>query len=234
MMVDFRHLIKFYDLSMKRLFDILSSLIAIIIFLPFSLIIILILRTTGEGEIFYFQERVGKDSKIIRLIKFATMKKNSPNMGAGDITVKSDPRVLPFGKILRKTKLNEVPQLLNVLSGDMSVVGPRPLVVNQHNMIPEKYKKNINKLKPGLSSIGSIIFRDEERFLSKNNDESNDFYRNEIVPFKASIENWYFHNNSFFNDIMIIIFTISSILFPNSNHYKFFFRKLPKHKIFNP
>ena len=219
---------------MKRLFDILSSFIAIIIFLPFSLIIILILRITGEGEIFYFQERVGKNSKTIRLIKFVTMKKNSPNMGAGDITLKSDPRVLPFGKILRKTKLNEVPQLLNVLSGDMSIVGPRPLVENQHKMIPKKYKNNINKLKPGLSSVGSIIFRDEEKYLSKNNDDSNDFYRNQIVPYKASIENWYFHNNSFFIDFMIIIFTLLAILFPNSNYYKYYFRKLPRHKIFNP
>ncbi len=219
---------------MKRLFDILSSLIAIIIFLPICIIIIFVLKITGEGEIFYFQERIGKNSKKIRLIKFVTMKKNSPNIGAGDITLKNDPRVLPFGKILRKTKLNELPQLFNVLKGDMSVVGPRPLVLNQHNMIPEKYKKNIIKLKPGLSSIGSIIFRDEERFLAKNNEESNDFYRNEIVPFKASIENWYFHNNSFFNDIMIIIFTVLAILFQNSNHYKYFFRKLPKHKIFNP
>ena len=85
---------------MKRLFDILSSLIAIFIFLPLCIVIIFVLKITGEGEIFYFQERIGKNSKKIKLIKFVTMKKNSPNMGAGDITLKSDPRVLPFGKIL--------------------------------------------------------------------------------------------------------------------------------------
>ena len=221
-------------MMIKRLFDIVSSLIAIIIFSPLCIIIIFILKVTGEGEIFYFQERVGKNNKIIKLIKFVTMKKNSPNMGAGDITLKRDPRVLPFGKILRKTKLNEVPQLFNVLIGDMSVVGPRPLVLNQYKMIPEKYKVNVSNLKPGLSSIGSIIFRDEEKYLSNNSDESNDFYKNQIVPYKAKVESWYYHNNSFFMDLMIIIFTILSIFFPNSNYHKNYFQKLPKHKIFNP
>ena len=86
----------------------------------------IVLRLTGEGEVFFLQERVGKDGKPFKLYKFATMLKNSPNMGTGTVTLKHDPRVLPVGRFLRKTKINELPQLLNILIGDMSVVGPRP------------------------------------------------------------------------------------------------------------
>ena len=218
---------------MKRLFDFLFSLLAILLFLPFGIVISLFLLITGEHEVFYFQPRIGKHAKEIKLIKFVTMQKNSPNIGAGDITLKNDPRVLPFGRFLRKTKLNEFPQLFNVLIGQMSIVGPRPLVANQYNMIPKQYQKTINLVKPGLTSIGSIIFRDEEKYLIKNDDQSNQFYREEIVPYKASVEDWYSHNHSFFMDIMIIIFTIISIFSTTSILYKSYFNKLPKHKIFN-
>ena len=92
------------------------------------------------------------------------MQKNSPNFGAGDITLKNDPRVLPFGRILRKTKLNEFPQFINVLLGQMSIVGLRPLIKKSIQYDSDIYKKSVKKLKPGLTSIGSIIFRDEKNF----------------------------------------------------------------------
>ena len=101
---------------MKRLSDIIYSLIILSLFLPFGLIIISILTLTGEREVFYIQKRVGLNKKIFGLFKFVTMIKNSPNIGAGDITLKNDPRVLPFGKLLRKLKLNEFPQFINILS----------------------------------------------------------------------------------------------------------------------
>ena len=115
----------------------------------------------------------------------------------------------------------------------MSIVGPRPLVKNQFNMIPDIYKKSVKKLKPGLTSIGSIIFRDEEKYLNDSNEDSNEFYKNEIVPFKASIESWYYINHSFRLDILIIILTVFTIIFPNLNLYKKCFKGLPKHAIFN-
>ena len=126
-------------MTLKRLFDIIFSAIIIIVFLPLGLVIVLILLSTGEGEIFYKQSRIGQYGEQFGIYKFVTMIKDSPNLGAGDITLKEDSRVLPFGKILRKLKLNEFPQFLNVLLGDMSIVGPRPLVKNQFNMIPDNY-----------------------------------------------------------------------------------------------
>ena len=170
----------------KRIIDIIFSSIIILLFLPIGIIIALILLLSGEGEVIYKQPRIGRYGKNFKMLKFVTMVKNSPNIGSGDITLKNDPRVLPFGKLLRKTKLNEFPQFINVFIGDMSIVGPRPLVKNQFDMIPEDLKTIIKKLKPGITGIGSIIFRDEEKYLTKNNNASN-FYANEIVPFKKGV-----------------------------------------------
>jgi len=218
----------------KRLFDIIFSTIVLILFSPFGLIIMLILKFTGEGEIFYKQSRMGQNSEQVGIYKFVTMVKDSPNLGAGDITLKDDPRVLLFGKFLRKTKLNEFPQFLNVLIGDMSMVGPRPLVKNQYDMIPESLKQKIKLLKPGITGIGSIIFRDEERFLGENKKNSNEFYKTEIVPFKAKLECWYEKENSLFIDTLLIITTIIMVLLPNFKLHKYLFSDLPQHEIFNP
>ena len=194
----------------------------------------LILKFTGEGEIFYKQSRSGQNGEPFGLFKFVTMVKDSPNLGAGDITLKEDPRVLPFGKFLRKTKLNEFPQFINVFIGEMSIVGSRPLVKNQYDMIPEAFQQKIKLLKPGITGIGSIVFRDEERFLEDNNEDSNEFYKTEIVPFKAKLECWYEKNASFWIDILLIITTIIMVVFPKINLHKYFFGDLPQHEIFNP
>jgi lipopolysaccharide/colanic/teichoic acid biosynthesis glycosyltransferase len=222
------------DNSVKRLFDIIFSSIIIILFLPVGLLIMLILRCTGEGKVFYKQLRIGKNEKQFGIYKFVTMVKESPNIGAGDITLKNDPRVLPFGKLLRKTKLNEFPQFINVLIGEISLVGPRPLVRKQYEMIPKDFKQKIKLLKPGITGIGSVIFRDEERFLEDNNENSNKFYKIEIVPFKAKLECWYEKNASFWIDILLIVTTIIMVVSPKINLYKYFFGDLPKHPLFNP
>ena len=114
-------------------------------------------------------------------------------------------------KILRKTKLNEFPQFLNVLMGELSLVGPRPLVKKQFDMIPNDLKKKIRYLKPGITGIGSIVFRNEEKFLD-NKENSNEFYKKEIMPFKALLECWYADNYSIKIDIILIILTIISIV----------------------
>ena len=129
------------------------------------------------------------------------MLKDSPNIGAGDITLKNDTRVLPFGKFLRKTKLNEFPQFINVLLGHMSIVGPRPLVYNQFDLIPDEYKQNLLFSNPGITSIGSIVFRDEEEFLNNFKDDSTKFYNEQIIPYKAKIECWYYEHRSIFMDL---------------------------------
>ena len=219
---------------MKRIFDIIFSSIVIILFLPLGIIITLILKLSGEGEIIYKQFRVGRGGIKFGLYKFVTMMKDSPNLGAGDITLKDDSRVLPFGKFLRKTKLNEFPQFINVLFGDMSLVGPRPLVKHQYDMIPENLKQKIKYVKPGITGIGSIIFRDEENFLQLNKEDSSDYYKREIVPFKAKLECWYEENTSMLIDFLLIMITIIMVFLPDSKLYKYFFSELPQHETFNP
>ena len=219
---------------MKRFLDILFSFIILLFFFPLGILIIIILYFSGEGEIFYKQYRIGKNGEEFGLFKFVTMVKDSPNQGAGDITLKNDPRVLPFGKILRKLKLNEFPQFINVILGDMSLVGPRPLVKNQYNMIPKESQIIINKLKPGITGIGSIIFRDEESFLKNNKDRSNTIYRDEIIPFKANLECWYYNNQSILNDLILILITIIIIFFPNTKIYNKIFPNIPINEKYNP
>ena len=138
---------------MQRILDFTLSLSALLLLLPLLLPVIIILRFTGEGEVFYIQKRVGMGGRNFGLLKFATMLKDSPNMGAGEITVSGDPRVLPFGKILRKSKLNEIPQILNILAGHMSIVGPRPMVPKTFSMYSKRAKLELNKVRPGLTGM---------------------------------------------------------------------------------
>ncbi|MBR6170377.1 MAG: sugar transferase [Bacteroidaceae bacterium] len=211
----------------KRLFDIIASLIAIICLSWLFIPIIIILACTGEHEIFYKQMRVGKGGELFGVLKFATMLKNSPNMGAGLVTTRNDPRVLPFGKFLRKTKLNELPQLFNILGGSMSVVGPRPMVQPDYDAYTDDAKECYKALTPGLSGIGSIVFRDEEYYISKAKDLMA-FLRNVIQPFKGSLEIWYYQNRSIWVDLKIIFFTVWVIICPKSDLAYKAFPTLPR------
>ena len=200
---------------MQRVLDIIFSFIALVVLAPFLLPVIIILRFTGEREVFYIQQRAGYNGNEFGLFKFATMLKNSPNIGAGEITVRADPRVLPFGKFLRKTKLNELPQLWNIFIGDMSVVGPRPMVPNTYANYSKMARQKLNTIRPGLTGIGSIIFRDEERYLA-DQDKPMEFYREHIIPYKSNLEMWFVDNNSLWLYIKVIAITSWVIIFPNS------------------
>jgi len=219
---------------LKRIFDLFLALAAFLLFLPFSILIFFVLKLTGEGEIFYIQRRVGRYGKDLDLYKFATMLKNSSNIGSGNITLRNDPRVLPFGKILRKTKINEAPQILNVIKGDLSIVGPRPLTKDHFDMIPEYIRDVTQKLKPGITGIGSIVFRDEERYISDSTKDPSDYYREFIAPYKGELEMWYYENKSFILDIGLVLLTAYMIFFPSSKVYNIFFRNLPRKSKFNP
>jgi lipopolysaccharide/colanic/teichoic acid biosynthesis glycosyltransferase len=183
---------------------------------PIFFLAIVILRLTGEGEIFYIQKRVGMRMKSFGLIKFATMKKDSESIGAGTVTLKDDFRVLPFGKFLRKTKINELPQLFNILMGDMSVIGPRPLHEKQFLFYEEKDQIIISSVKPGLSGVGSIAFRDEEKIL-QNSDNPDKTYKELITPKKARLEKWYIENISIYMYFKLIVLTFFVVLFPKIN-----------------
>ena len=212
---------------MQRIFDVIFSFSALVLLSPFLLPIIIILRFTGEGEVFYVQKRVGKGGHEFGLLKFATMLKDSPNIGSGEITVSDDPRVLPFGKFLRKSKLNELPQILNILLGDMSIVGPRPMVPNTYANYPEPAQQKLNTVRPGLTGIGSIVFRDEERFLI-DRENPTQFYNNHIIPYKSDIEIWYVENQSLYLYSKVIFITAWVVAFPNSRLAKKFFLNLPE------
>jgi lipopolysaccharide/colanic/teichoic acid biosynthesis glycosyltransferase len=212
---------------MMRLLDILLSAIALVIFLPFGLLIALLLRLTGEGEIFYTQERVGKGGRKFGLLKFATMLKNSPSTGTGDVTVKNDPRVLPLGRVLRKTKLNEVPQLVNILTGDMSIVGPRPQTSKNFDYFPPEGKKLILLMRPGLTGIGSIVFRDEESIVASSDKSLKQCYAEVIGPYKAALETWYYKKQNVTTYLLLIFVTAWVIVFPRSEIYRRIWPSLP-------
>ena len=212
----------------KRFFDVVVSALVLIILSPLLLPIVILLRLTGEGYVFYYQKRIGFKNQYFNIIKFATMLKNSPNLGTGSITLRNDPRVLPMGKFLRMTKINELPQILNVLKGDMSLVGPRPLVDKTFNAYPEGIRYKVYDSKPGITGLGSVVFRDEEELISKSNMPPHEYYERYIAPYKGELETWYNNNKSFWVDSLIIFLTGWVILFPKSKLIYNVFQSLPQ------
>jgi len=215
----------------KRFLDILLTLIALIILLPLFIPVIILLLLTGEHEVFFRQDRVGYHNQIFRIWKFATMLKNSPNMGHGDVTVRKDPRITPIGRFLRISKLNELPQIINILTGDMSFVGPRPLMKVGFDRYTDEMKEKVYRVKPGLTGIGSIVFRDEEMIITKSSLPPHECYRTVILPYKGALEVWYQEHVSFYTDFMIIFLTAWYIVFPNSNLVNKVFPSLPKREL---
>jgi lipopolysaccharide/colanic/teichoic acid biosynthesis glycosyltransferase len=212
---------------MIRLFDIILSSVALILFSPLLLPIIALLRLTGEGEVFFRQDRIGLNGINFSLFKFATMLKDSPNIGNGTITLLNDPRVLPVGSFLRKTKINELPQLYNVFRGDMSLIGPRPQARRSFNAFSNSAQKAITLVKPGLSGIGSIIFRNEENMMHLAHDP-NKFYDESIMPYKGELEKWFVENRNVKTYFALIFLTLWVLFFRNSNLVWFFFSTLPQ------
>jgi len=212
---------------MKRVFDLVLVVPALIILAPLLIPVIVVLRLTGEGEVFYRQERVGRNGKPFGLLKFATMLKESPAIGAGLFTEKDDPRILPFGRFLRKSKINELPQLLNIFLGDMSIVGPRPQVKSHFDVFPADVKKEIVSLTPGLTGVGSIVFRNEEQLIQNSGRPYEDFYNNVIAPYKGELELWYKKNQSLLLDIKLVFITAWSVLFSGSNLHRQLLKGLP-------
>jgi len=201
---------------MRRFFDIIFATIAIVLLSPLLIPIAVLLRFTGEGEIFYKQERIGKNAKPFYVFKFATMLKDSPNLGTGTVTVKGDPRILPMGIFLRKTKINELPQILNILFGDMSFIGPRPLTQRGFGAYSLEYQGVISKMRPGLSGIGSILLRNEEGLMSLSEDPMK-YYDDVILPYKGALENWYSSRQGLLTYFLLIFLTVWVVLFSRSN-----------------
>jgi lipopolysaccharide/colanic/teichoic acid biosynthesis glycosyltransferase len=170
---------------------------------------------------------VGYKNQYFKIWKYATMMKNSANMGTGSLTLRNDPRVTPFGKFLRKTKINELPQIANVLIGNMAIVGARPQMQVDFLKFPEHVQKVIYNSKPGITGIGSIVFRDEEKWISNAKGDKHVFYKYHIAPYKGELEIWYQKNLTFYTDFMLIFLTAWVIINPQSELPYKIFKDLP-------
>ena len=212
---------------MERLFDIILSTIALIALLPLFIPIVVLLALSGEGEVLFTQKRVGKHGHLFNLFKFATMLKDSPNIGTGTITMKNDPRILPFGGFLRKSKINELPQLLNILLGDMSVIGPRPLTIQTFRFYSVKTQNVIKQVRPGLSGVQQVVIRDEEGLMDSAA-VSVSFYDSVLAPYKGELEEWFVVNQSIYIYFLTIFMTVWTILKPKSPAVWHVFKALPQ------
>ena len=212
---------------MYRFFDILFSGIALLLLAPLLVPIVITLKLSGEGEVLFLQERIGRGGEKFKLFKFATMLKNSRNIGTGTVTMRGDPRVLPVGIFLRKTKINELPQLLNIFFGDMSIIGPRPLTTETFQAYSKSTQSLIKLVRPGLSGIGSIIFCNEEEIMHGTTASIN-FYANVIAPYKGKLEEWFVSNKSLYIYFMAIFVTAWAVLIPSTKIAWRVFKDLPK------
>ncbi len=195
----------------KRIFDFIVSLMGLIFLAPFFLIFAILIKINSSGSVFYLQERVGKHGKLFKLFKFRTMRIDADKGNA--ITVgKRDPRITTMGHFLRKFKLDELPQLINVFIGDMSLVGPRPELKKFVDLYNDQQRKVIS-VKPGITDYASIQFRNENELLEGKGDPI-DFYIREIMPVKLSLNLKYIEERSFWLDIKIILQTLVSIFKP--------------------
>lgn len=193
---------------MKRLFDFLFSGIGLLFLLPLFLVTAILIKMESRGPVFFVQQRTGKDFKSFKLYKFRTMIADAPRQGPL-ITSKDDPRITRIGKFLRKTKIDELPQLWNVFKGDMSFVGPRPEVSKYIEMFRDEYRE-ILKVKPGITDFAAIQFRDEENVLKRFKNPE-DGYIKEILPTKINLYKKYLRERGLLTDMKLIFLTLWKI-----------------------
>ena len=192
----------------KRVFDIIATVLGSILLLPIIIPIALWIKLSSKGPLFYVQKRVGKDFKEFDLYKFRSMIIDADKVGPS-VTSGDDPRITKVGKIIRKTKVDELPQLLNVLKGDMSLVGPRPEVLKFVKQKKEAYKKVLS-VKPGITDNAAIEYRDEETIMEQYEDKEK-AYIEIVLPEKIKLYYYYIDNISFMNDIKLILRTLHII-----------------------
>jgi lipopolysaccharide/colanic/teichoic acid biosynthesis glycosyltransferase len=206
-------------LGLKRAFDVFSSGAGLLLLTPLFLIVSLILKFTGDHEVFYFQERVGWKNRPFHIWKFSSMRKDSLQTGSKTVTLRNDPRVTALGRILRLTKVNELPQIINVFLGDMTLVGARPLLPSSFKKYTPEVQARIYTTRPGITGIGSLIFRDEEKLISEvasQGGEPLEFYQQYIYPYKGQVEMWYQDNFGPLTDLKILFLTFWKVVFSRS------------------
>lgn len=192
----------------KRIFDLFFSIFGLVFFAPIFLIIAIFIKIDSPGEIFFRQIRITKDGKEFKIYKFRTMKKDTE--GSKQITVGQDNRITKVGNFLRKTKLDELPQLVNILKGEMSFVGPRPEVPKYIVYYTEE-QKEILKVKAGITDYASIYFSNESEILGSQADPEK-YYIEKIMPYKIELNKKYIEKMGIIEDIKIIVMTILKII----------------------
>lgn len=213
---------------MIRLFDIIFSGLAMIVLFPFMIPIMIGLKCSGEHYVFYLQPRVGSGGRDFNVFKFATMLKNSPNLPGGVLTQKNDPRILPMGNFLRKTKINELPQLANIFLGQMSFVGPRPQARRHYELYSTAVRAAIDAVPPGLTGIGSVVFCDEESILDEVSGDRDHFHDTIVAPYKGELEVWWTAHRTLGNYFKLVFLTAWALVRPRTKLWKIWFRGLPE------
>lgn len=194
---------------MKRCFDIVVSLIILSVFLPFGILIALAIKIDSKGTIFYRQERVGKNGKVFRLLKFRTMRTDADK--AGKLTVgMRDPRITRIGYFLRKTKLDEFTQFWNVLIGDMSIVGPRPEVQEYVNLYTPQ-QREILTVRPGITDYASLEYFHENEILGAA-ENPRETYIHKVMPAKLDLNKKYLQNPTLLHDLKLMWMTFVKVL----------------------
>lgn len=212
----------------KRFFDIVFALMGIVITGPFLLLSIFIIFISGETKPLFIQLRVGKDRQLFRFYKLRTMKRTQ-SQNSGPITFHGDDRITKVGLFLRWSKMDEFPQFFNVLNGDLSFVGPRPLMPETFYAYDKSIQKRIAKVKPGITGVGSVVFRNEALLLKQaGENKQKDFYLNKILPYKGELEEWYVKHQSFGVDLKLLFFSAAVIAYSRMTGLHNYFKNLPK------
>ena len=193
---------------MKRTFDVIVSTLGLLILLPILLFISLLIKLTSRGSVLFQQERIGRDFRPFLIYKFRTMVADAPRLG-GQLTAGEDPRVTRVGRLLRKTKLDELPQLFNVLRGDMSLVGPRPEVRRYVEMFRRDYEQ-ILKARPGITDLASLRYRNESEILGRATNAEEEYVKN-ILPEKIRLNKEYLGSSSLLYDLGLIAKTVGAL-----------------------
>jgi len=197
-----------YEKYFKRIFDFITSLCGLVVLSPMFIVVAVLIKKEDGGSVFFRQIRVGQNGKLFKIYKFRTMVENAERLGA-QVTKGDDPRITKIGKVLRKYKLDEFPQLINVLKGEMSLVGPRPEVPKYVRFFEEDYRE-ILKVKPGITDYASLEYKDENELL-KGSDDPERVYLEKILPKKIEYYKKYLKEISFFTDLKLILRTIMEI-----------------------
>ena len=194
---------------MKRLFDFVVSLLGLIVLSPLFLVIAVAIKRDSPGPVFFRQVRVGKDGRTFRIHKFRSMTVSTAG-NSKEITVGGDARITRTGAWIRHWKLDELPQLIDVLAGSMSVVGPRPEVPRYVALYPDAQRRVVLSVKPGITDLASIQFRHENELLARATDPEQ-AYREQILPEKLRLQSEYVRTRSFIGDMKILVATFAAI-----------------------